>query len=187
MTQIIQEHSKRVNGIVENVLQLSRRSPSNPEEFDIQMWLTLFADEFARIKQLDAKAIRLSVSPSRITARFDTSQLHQVMWNLCDNGLRHTLPQPDGTLLELRGGIQQNTQTPYIEIRDFGPGLAPSAAEHVFEPFFTTEIRGTGLGLYISRELCECNQAQLNVMPGREPGACFRISFADTRRSQLTG
>jgi two-component system sensor histidine kinase PilS (NtrC family) len=65
---------------------------------------------------------------------------------------------------------------------DDGPGVAPGMVEQIFEPFSTTEAHGSGLGLYLARELCECNQARLSYRPAAEGGSCFRISFMDIRR-----
>ena len=67
---------------------------------------------------------------------------------------------------------------------DNGPGVAAEAADQIFEPFFTTRADGTGLGLYIARELCEGNQASLSLVPGGTGGR-FRITFSDPRRQEI--
>ena len=95
--------------------------------------------------------------------------------------------------IHLRSGIMADTPHPFLDVIDRGPAIAKEVAEHIFEPFFTTAPQGTGLGLYICRELCECNQARLNYLVARNPdaqgrgssGNCFRITFADPRRKQV--
>ena len=62
---------------------------------------------------------------------------------------------------------------------DNGTGIEPDMADKIFEPFFTTRSNGTGLGLYIAREICESNQATLTYLPAPEGGSCFRIMFSD--------
>ena len=103
--------------------------------------------------------------------------MRQGVTNLCENGLRHAASPPR---LLLSAGIDPATLRPVLEVVDNGPGVSPDVAEHVFEPFFTTRADGTGLGLYISRELCHANQASLDHIPGE--GCRFRITFADPRR-----
>lgn len=185
LTQIICDQSRRVNTIVENVLQLSSRKRSQPEELNLKQWLEEFVEEFKRSEGIGDAHIAVAVDPGDLRVRMDPGQLHQVLWNLCHNGLRHSQPgegQPD---IELIGGVDATTQTPYLDVVDHGPGIEPQVAEHIFEPFFTTARQGTGLGLYIARELCEANQARLNYLSGADGGGCFRISFADPRRRQV--
>tara|TARA_Y100000991_G_scaffold188104_1_gene153381 strand:+ start:36 stop:275 length:240 start_codon:yes stop_codon:yes gene_type:complete len=75
-----------------------------------------------------------------------------------------------------------NRERAFVEVRDFGPGIAPEHRGAVFEPFFTTDKSGTGLGLYLARELCEANQAHLALVDDDQPGCCFRITFAHPGR-----
>ncbi len=185
MTQIIAENSKRVNTIIENVLNLSRRQQSEPEEVKLSDWLNHFVDEFCQTKQLVSSTIRFSVKPDSIIVRFDPNQLYQVLWNLCQNGLRYSRPGKNEYLLSIEGGITTDAPTPFLDVIDYGPGIEPEFAETVFEPFFTTDAKGTGLGLYIARELCEANQARLNYLSHSAGGCCFRITFTDLRRAQV--
>jgi len=76
----------------------------------------------------------------------------------------------------------ESSDLPMAEVLDDGPGVAPEQLSNIFEPFYTTESKGTGLGLYISRELCESNQARLDYQPRPEGGSCFRIVFAHPRK-----
>jgi two-component system sensor histidine kinase PilS (NtrC family) len=185
LTDIIQQHSQRMNAIVENILQLSRRQRAHPEEFELKPWLQDFVATFCTTEGVDPGYITLDIAPPDTHVRIDPSQLHQVMWNLCHNGLRYSVEQTGTPRLKLRGGVSGESANPFLEVIDFGPGVSHEALDHLFEPFFTTEPKGTGLGLYISRELCESNQARLNYMAASGGGGCFRIVFADPRRKQL--
>jgi two-component system sensor histidine kinase PilS (NtrC family) len=68
-------------------------------------------------------------------------------------------------------------QYPLLRICDKGPGIAPEHLQEIFEPFFTTGRKGTGLGLYIARELCEINRIDLEYEPDPHKGSCFRLLF----------
>lgn len=188
LTEIIQQHSQRVNTIIENITQLSRRDRAKPEEIDLTQWLASFVDDFCLNEAILHSQIHHRLTDEINIIRFDDSQLQQILLNLCQNGLHHgadhgnqdALPQ-----LWLQGGISKTSNTPFLEVIDSGEGVDPALAEQIFEPFFTTAQNGTGLGLYISRELCEANQAHLNYIPTPDGSSCFRITFADPRRRQV--
>ncbi len=184
LTEIIQEHSQRVNTIIENIMQLSRRDRSHPEQLMLLPWLEQFRKEFCLSEQLDPRAIILEISPTDTRVRIDSSQFRQILWNLCHNGIHHGDAQGASPRLILRGGLSPESNSPYLDIMDNGTGIPPQVAEHIFEPFFTTAAKGTGLGLYIARELCESNQARLNCLSSKRGGR-FRITFADPRRRQV--
>jgi two-component system, NtrC family, sensor histidine kinase PilS len=186
LTEIIQQHSQRMNAIIENILQLSRRQRSRPEEFKLSPWLREFIATFCSTQGIDTRHIDIDITPPGTIVRIDPSQLNQVLWNLCRNGIRYSRENTGEPRLKLRGGISEESPNPILDVIDSGYGVPPEAVDHLFEPFFTTEPKGTGLGLYISRELCESNQARLNYIPVAGGGGCFRIIFADPRRKQLT-
>ena len=184
LTEIIKEHSQRVNTIIENILQLSRREHVHAKEFQLKPWLDEFLYDFCSSEHVSNRQISLDISPEDTEIRMDPSQLHQIMWNLFSNGIRHGGTKGLPTLV-IKGGVTQESHIPFLDIIDSGPGIDPETAQHIFDPFFTTEPHGTGLGLYIARELCECNQARLNYIQRQEGGGCFRITFADPRRRQV--
>ncbi|MEM9056631.1 MAG: ATP-binding protein [Pseudomonadota bacterium] len=184
LTEIIHTHTGRVNDIVESVLSLSRRDLTKPEQFELQAWLTAFSAEFGSTYPADTE-IHLSTDDPRMQVRMDPTHLHQVLWNLCENGCRYAA-EPDGsTKLALRCGRLATSGRPFVELLDRGPGIDASLIDRVFEPFFTGASDGTGLGLFISRELCECNRATLLYEPREGGGSCFRIIFADPERWNL--
>lgn len=179
LTEIIRTQSRRMNAIIENVLQLSRREQSKPQHVVLKSWLDNFVAEFAQERRVDARNLGVDISPADIEIHVDPSQLQQVLANLCDNALRHSAAYGGFPKVELRGGIARESGGPFLDVIDHGPGIPDDTAQHIFEPFFTTESTGTGLGLYIARELCEINRARLNYIPIPAGGSCFRINFSN--------
>jgi two-component system sensor histidine kinase PilS (NtrC family) len=180
LIEIIRQNTGRVNGIIESVLQLSRRSGSRPETMPLKTTVEKFTAEFSRDEGVAPERLQLAIDPPDTSVRFDPVQLQQILWNLCGNALRYGVP-PDGrepTLL-LRGGLAAGIRGPYLEVIDQGPGIDDESARQIFEPFFTTDSRGSGLGLYIARALCEHNFARLDYLRPDSGGSCFRIRFAE--------
>jgi two-component system sensor histidine kinase PilS (NtrC family) len=178
LADMIHENSIRMNTIIENVLQLGRGKPAEPEVLEMREWLESFSRTFVDSNEITNDSLRIVVQPENLQIKMDPSQLHQIVWNLCENGLRHANGEP---IIDLQAGISDGTQRPFLEIRDNGDGIPADNLQQIFEPFFTTRADGSGLGLYIARELCEGNKATLDYLPGGR-GACFRISFSDPRR-----
>jgi two-component system sensor histidine kinase PilS (NtrC family) len=181
LTEIIRTHAERVSHIVDNVLQLSRRESSRPEQFLLRPWLEDFADEFSRTLELQEGELSLGDVPGDLDVRMDPSHLRQVLWNLCDNAVKYA-SETGGILVELQAGWMQRTGRPYLEVLDHGHGVESDTVDKIFEPFFTARKGGTGLGLYISRELCELNRATLVYQARATGGSIFRIVFADPSR-----
>jgi two-component system sensor histidine kinase PilS (NtrC family) len=181
LTAIINEQSIRVNGIIENVMKISRRERPVPVTINLREWVRKFVDELKSRYQLNEEDLRFDTTGETINANMDPGQLYQVMWNICENGIRYSHAPP---LLEIRCDRQPESRRPYIDIIDRGGGISIDIAEQLFEPFITTEIKGTGLGLFIARELCEANQATLTLYSNTDDGCCFRISFSHPDRRQ---
>jgi len=179
LTEIIKTHSGRVSHIIDNVLQLSRRESSRPERFQLKNWLDEFALEFVRTLELQEGEFTIGDIPADIEVRMDRSHLRQVMWNLCDNAVKYA-SETGGILVEVQADRFQNR--PYLEVLDCGFGVDQATADKIFEPFFTARSGGTGLGLYISRELCELNRSTLLYLDRPGGGSIFRIVFADPDR-----
>lgn len=183
LASIVCEQSQRMNKIISNVLQLSRRDHTHQTDIALQSWLKEFITQFVQSHQLTNEDIAVEHGADGITVHFDPSQLHQVLWNLCENGLRYS-EEHHRPRLKLCSDPGLESAVPHIDVINFGPPITPGVAQHIFEPFFTTEQSGTGLGLYIARELCEFNQARINYIPLPD-SSCFRITFADRRRRPL--
>jgi two-component system sensor histidine kinase PilS (NtrC family) len=178
LTGIIEKNAVRVSQIIENVLQLSRKDTTRQERIELAAWLDAFVAEFRETLQLDEGQITLERPVASLEVQFDPSHLHQVLWNLCDNALKHAAAVP----VMLRTGRIASTERPYLEVVDRGTGIDPAHAERIFEPFFTNGAGGTGLGLFISRELCQTNGAMLAYETRSGGGSVFRVVFADPQR-----
>ncbi len=185
LIEIISNHSNRMNTIIESILQLSRREEFKPTTIAMNEWLASFLDELTSSNQIDTNDIAIHINSSE-TIAVDPTHLYQIVSNLCNNAIHHSRNYPKAPKVELHYGISPAHQRPYLDIEDHGPGISPADAEHIFEPFYTTENSGTGLGLYIARELCECNHATLDYIKSNS-GARFRITFSnlDTTQQRL--
>lgn len=181
LSTIITEQSVRVNTIIENIMRISRRERSTPSVTNLGDWLNGFVREFKASLGLDDGDIKLRFNLENIKANMDPDQLYQVMWNICENGIRYSRDKP---LIEIICDIHQESQRPYIDIIDTGVGINSDISDHLFEPFITSESKGTGLGLFIARELCEANQATLNLYSNTDEGCIFRINFSHPDRKQ---
>ncbi|MFK5913452.1 MAG: ATP-binding protein [Woeseiaceae bacterium] len=184
LTQIISDHSKRMNTIIENVMQLGRGNQSYPQLLKINDYIESFLNDFnAGAAITERKDFLIELENAELEIRFDPGHLQQILTNLCENGIRHTEEDLQQEYkVEFHAGISENNNRPYLDIIDHGTGIDEETAAHIFEPFYTTATTGTGLGLYISRELAECNQAHLTLLKTEQQGSCFRITFSDPRR-----
>jgi two-component system sensor histidine kinase PilS (NtrC family) len=180
LLEIIEQHCRRMNAVVENVLTVSRRQPSSPSTFALTPWLQRFREEYLSLPAEPA-ILDLKLRTDGLSVRFDPEQLYQVVSNLVMNGLRYSRKRTGEARVRLEAGKLELNGLAYLDIIDQGPGVPQDQVAHLFEPFYTTESNGTGLGLYLSREICEANQARLDYLP-RMPGACFRITFAHPDR-----
>ncbi len=185
LTGIIESHARRVSGIIDNVLQLSRRDSTRAERIDLAEWVRHFAAEFVATRQVPEDTLAHLATSATIEVHMDPSHLHQVVWNLCENALQYADPATFHSPIELVSGRRLANDRPFLEIRDKGPGIPGEIRDRIFEPFFRgsgEQKSGTGLGLFICRELCECNRAALVYEPRGGGGSIFRIIFADPLR-----
>jgi len=174
LLQIVLDNTKRINQIVHDVMQLNRRDRVQLEEFDLYMMLRTFVDEFVLAERVRADVIMLSGMPG-IKVVFDRGHLRQILWNLCRNALRYGHKLPGSLRLTMK--VEDGNSV--LDVQDDGPGITTEQKSKLFEPFFTTATDGTGLGLYIAKELCEANGGRMECVDGGGglPGACFRITF----------
>ena len=182
LTQIMQANSSRVSGIIDNILQLSRREAPRPQQLYLATWVTRFREEFCATVQLPRHLLVIDGSVEDLQVRIDGSQLHQIAWNLCQNAMTHALPAAGDSGIQLKYGRLGGVGRPFLQVADRGPGITAADAERIFEPFFTRTQRGTGLGLFLARELAAANGATLLYEPREGGGSIFRIVFADPNR-----
>ena len=181
LINIIQNHAKRMNGIVENILQLSRREQSRPEVVPLHAFLPEFASEF-RASQVSRELVfESAMAEGETLILFDKSQLSQCLWKLLDNAVDHA--SKDNSIPQIRLALTRDEASGYcvITVADNGPGINKTQLSKIFEPFFTTRKQGSGLGLYIAKQLCEANQAEITVDSEPGQGAFFHIRLALAR------
>ncbi len=170
---IIMENTGRLNNIVKDVMQLNRRDRVQAETLRLEDELRKFGGEICQAEHAAPEMLLIEVGTDQEIS-FDRGHFNQIMWNLCGNAMRHCSKQPGSVQLR---ALRAADGRMMLEVADDGPGVAPGVEPQLFEPFFTTESGGTGLGLYIARELCEANGALLEYVRRGQSGACFRIVF----------
>lgn len=172
LLRIVLDNTQRVERIVSDVLELGRRDRAHPEPIDLRQTLPIFVDEYMLKEDVAAGVVRFEFA-GRGRLFFDRSHFHQVLWNLLGNALRHSRAMAGSICLRVLDGSRDGWVD--LHVIDDGEGVDDRYSEQIFEPFFTTHNRGTGLGLYIARELCDANGARLDLLYS-ESGADFRIS-----------
>ncbi len=171
---IAKRHTSRINRIIEDVLQLSNRKQVCSEVVEIDSLINDFAIRFTSEHGLQAEQMIVETESTRATV--DPGHLDQVLWNLCTNAQLHN--QSDAISLTIR--CWQSERGAVIDVTDDGKGISDMDREKLFEPFYSTHHAGTGLGLFIIRELCELNKAAIECLPS-EKGAHFRVVLANAQ------
>jgi two-component system sensor histidine kinase PilS (NtrC family) len=183
LTEIIRANATRVSGIIDNVQRLSRREPARLERLTLSAWTEEFQAEFCDTMQFPRSRLTVSSSDD-LEVSADPDQLRQILWNLCENAIRHAVLDDPARAVEIRYGHMPTNARPYLEVADAGVGVKPEIAERIFEPFFSSG-GGTGLGLFLARELAQANGATLLYEPRAGGGSIFRLVFPDRRRWEV--
>ena len=163
MLQIISDNVQRLDQIIKDVLELNRRDRTNQEPIHLENFMLDFYTQFCAVERIPAFCFKLKYDNTDTSIMFDRRHLNQILWNLCKNGWRHCKNEENS--LKLTVTSLAKTRTVQIEISDDGEGIPEDIRGNLFEPFFTTEKTGTGLGLYIARELADANGAKLQYKP----------------------
>ncbi len=171
LSRIINDNARRLERLVRDVLELGRRDRAAPEPIRLSGFMESFLDELATHERTERMLFDMKIGPDA-TLLFDRTHLNQVLWNLLSNARRYCSGRPGAVRIEAL--VLPSSERVELHIIDDGTGVGEEARGKIFEPFFTTHSKGTGLGLYIARELCEANGAILEWI-GNEPGAHFRI------------
>ena len=178
LSEIIQNHCIRMNNVIENVLHLSSRHTAEPKTLVVGEWLKGFIEDFsAGYPDKTIIEVEMNNIPKGTTIDFDPLHLSQILGNLCHNGLRYSARHTGEFRQKIKVGIEESPGTRYIEVIDYGQGVQEDLVTNLFEPFYTTETSGSGLGLYLSNELCQANDTNLTYSKADTSGSCFRISF----------
>ncbi len=171
---IVHDNTQRLDRMVQDVLKLNRRDRAHRENFELGEFLRTFVVQFCQIEKVPNEVIVLDIQRDA-SVTFDRSHLNQVMWNLCRNALRYSQRKAGSIRIELRPSTMGNGLE--LHVADDGPGVPEAIRPHLFEPFFTTAASGTGLGLYIAREICDANNASLDYLEHEGSGAQFIVAF----------
>ena len=175
LTRIIRDNTQRLERLVADVLQLSRRDRVAGGRIELRAWLAAFLAEFVANESLPAERIAL-VCATEAAIEFDREHLRQVMWNLLRNAVRYASHEAGSVRLAVAAFADRVE----LSVIDNGPGVPAASQGQLFEPLFTTDSKGTGLGLYLARELCAANRALLEYVNG-PAGAHFRILAREAR------
>jgi len=173
LLSMIQRHAGRIDKIVRDVLELSRRDAVQQERLGLRQWLVRTAGLYQEGYPQAPRPIELLEVAPNLEVRFDPGHLQQILFNLWDNSFEQ---EQGSSIRVILSADRLDNGRVYLDVADNGPGIPAELADKIFEPFFTTDSEGTGLGLYLARELCEYNHAKLQQLP-QHRGACFRILF----------
>ena len=175
LIKMILTNSQRVDEIIESVMQISRREPPKTETLSLGSWIPEFRQRYAETRE-ESGALSIEYVEPNAKIRFDPEHLERVLGNLLDNAMRHGEERTGRRRAEIRVRVAQNRDECVLEIYDEGSGVAGPDIARLFEPFFTRSQGGTGLGLYVCRELCELNQARISYAPTTDGRSRFQIN-----------
>lgn len=178
LVDIVNNHCTRANEVIENILQLSRRERSRPESIDLNAWALSFVEDYKQSNDLGIDHLRAITQNRTIEAMVDPQHLQQVVWNLVQNAIRYGREPSLPARVVVVARMATDKGPPLLEVVDRGPGIPAKVAAQIFDPFFTTSDYGTGLGLYLAKQMCEASQATLEYVPVAGGGACFRITLS---------
>lgn len=163
---MIFKQTKRVNQIIEDVLKLSRQQKPNRIFIEPNVWLSEFISE-----QFSSHDVFLHCHTDN-GFLFDAYQLEQVLTNLINNGLRFSSKAHPHAFVTIE--VHEVGRYIHIDVIDEGSGVSAENLQYLFNPFFTTDHQGTGLGLYLSQAFCQANHADLQYVAAHEH-TCFRL------------
>lgn len=172
--QIILKNVKRIEQMIKEVLEVNHQDASKIVSINLSLFLKEFHEYFCQVEEIPSSHFQLELSKEQLIIGFNPMHLDQVLWNLCRNGWRYS--NKKAASLTLSTSMDEGGKHVLIEISDDGTGISAENYSRMFEPFFTTESSGTGLGLYISRELCLNNQADIHYKKTQQ-GSKFSIKL----------
>jgi two-component system sensor histidine kinase PilS (NtrC family) len=173
LLSMIRNNAKRIDRIVGEVLQLNRRDRQQPEVIALGDFVRNLTDEIVQAENIPPGGVAIDIDED-LRVMFDRGHLNQIAWNLVRNAWQHCQKGEGSIRITARAGYMGDAVI--CELADDGPGVPLELRAQIFEPFFTTRPGGTGLGLYIARELADANGAALELLP-KAPGAIFRMTF----------
>ena len=177
LCDILVSNSRRVSDIIDSVSEVSRRQAPKPTDILLNRWLHTYVEEYRSLQQQRCDVVISDFEVTPITISIDAEHLKRVLSNLLDNALRHSLEEGDSSRIRLDTTVDKQGHLVHLDVVDFGLGVAEYNLPRLFEPFFTTSKHGSGLGLYLCKELCEINSARLTYRRTAAGESAFRITF----------
>lgn len=184
LLSIVSDNVVRLNRLIEDILKLSRKAHAQTDPVRLAPFLSELVSELGATHKMAPDLIRLE-DTAHLQVRFDPLHLREIVVNLLTNALRYASGRPGSISIH---AVLPTANRLELHIQDDGPAITPEVRAHLFEPFYTTSSKGTGLGLYVARELCLNNGAMLDYeyrtdLPGvgqddGEPSGRFVITFA---------
>lgn len=177
LLNILNDNVARLDRIVKDVLEVGRQNRAQLELLSLDDFCRDFVAHFVSAEGLLPGVVSLKPAPA-MKICFDRSHLHQVLWNLVSNALRHSTRGQGAVRIEPI--LANEAGRVELHVLDDGPGVALEDRQQIFEPFFTTHHQGTGLGLFIARELCVANGASLELATAASCGHFILAGRSDT-------
>lgn len=176
---MLTNNDPRLRIIIGNALQFGKRESTRLERVDLASWCKEFLTEFWQTEDIDADTLRLSAPRESVPVRADPAHLHKLLWTLCNDLLKYGRATNANDPVEIRVGRSATTQRRYLDVIDRGSAVGPVDSKRVFEPFLSAGKAGTGISMFVSRELSPGVRSGANNDPRPGGGVVFRLVFAE--------
>ncbi len=184
LLDIISNQSERINNIIENIFQLSRQQRSRAEVLLLNSELQTLVTEYKKMMPDSGLNIRLELPMTPVYGLFDRSQFQQVIHQLLENATTHAKTAEAMIDVIIGLNVQLGTGKPIVDVQDNGVGIDEAIIADIFEPFYSTHKQGSGLGLYITQQLCAINQTEISAISQHQSGALFRMILPAAARNR---
>ncbi|MCF6224740.1 MAG: ATP-binding protein [Xanthomonadales bacterium] len=184
LLDIITNQGERINSIIENILQLARQKRSRPEVIQLNLELQSLVVDYRKMMPENGLAITLNLLPQPAYILFDRSQFQQVIHQLLENALTHAHQPNQNTEVTISLDTKHGSGHIVLDFEDNGPGISTNMMANIFEPFCSSHKQGSGLGLYITQQLCSINQTELSTISSSDSGALFRLVIPGASHEQ---
>jgi len=184
LLDIINNQGGRINNIIENILQLARQKRSRPEVIQLNLELQNLVTEYRKMMPENGLRINLNLLTRPGYVLFDRSQFQQVIHQLLENALTHAQQIDQPTEVTISLDTKRGSGHIILDFEDNGPGISTNMLAKIFEPFYSSHKQGSGLGLYITQQLCSINQTELSAISSVDRGALFRMVIPSASHEQ---
>jgi two-component system sensor histidine kinase PilS (NtrC family) len=183
LATLVGKNTQRLTQIVDEILNLVRVQAPSTDWLELDQVVQAQVGEWQR-HAAGGDRVRLHLASSPAWAAFDGEHLRRILVNLLDNALRYASPAPGAILV----ATDLHAAEARLHVWSNGGPLDPGVQRHLFEPFFSSESRSSGLGLYICRELCDRHGARIAYAREKAPDGSSREgnSFSVTFRTRTT-